>query len=209
MLVIFSVASSYAQFGMRRGFGRPYHGRHTPRKTMAPQYFKPSVSLSVGYGFPNEDKLVLPQFTQSYMGSISQNGPITGSIDYHFTPGMSIGVLVTHGKVMAPYYDDSGPITPVPAFTGSLENTAVMINLVRYIPGAGKVAPYFRTAIGLNIWNSNFVDNQGGKLDPGQLPDLAYQVGLGAKFKMSKNSSFFVEAGYGKYILHGGLSIKL
>jgi hypothetical protein len=40
------------------------------------------------------------------------------------------------------------------------------------------------------------------------LPDLAYQVGLGANFKLSPNAGFFIEAGYGKYILNGGLSLK-
>ncbi len=38
--------------------------------------------------------------------------------------------------------------------------------------------------------------------------DLAYQVGIGAKFKLSKNAGIFAEAGYGKYIVQGGVFFK-
>ncbi len=194
---------------MRRGYGRPMGQRRSPQKRAPQQIYKPTIELSVGYGFPNEDKLLLPDFTNAYKGTVSQSGPITGSLDYRFSQGMSIGIMATHGKVSVPYYDDFGPITPVPALSGTLENTAILLNLVRYMPGSGKISPYIRTAIGINIWTQNFSDAQGNKVDPGQLPDFAYQVGLGAKINMSKNSSIFLEAGYGKYILHGGLSFKL
>ena len=206
-LIIISF-SGYSQFGMRRGFGRPIRPRFSkPRASH--QIFKPSVDISAGYGFPNEDQQQLADFQNLYKGNVTQSGPLTGSINYHFIPGMSIGILATHGKVSVPYYTGFGPINLGPVLNGTLENTAVMLNLIRYMPGTPGLMPYLRTAIGVNIWQSSFTDTQGNKIDPGPLPDLAYQVGLGAKIKFSKNSSFFIEAGYGKYILQGGISLKL
>ena len=73
-----------------------------------------------------------------------------------------------------------------------------------------KVSPYLRTAIGFNLWDQNFTDGTGNKINvPNTLPDLAYQLGLGVKFKITERTGLFIEGGYGKYILHGGLSFKI
>ncbi|MBS1565991.1 MAG: outer membrane beta-barrel protein [Bacteroidetes bacterium] len=171
------------------------------------EYFQPVVHLNLGYGFPNLDKYVLPDFYHADMGSPSYTGPLTASVDYQFSRRMGIGVLVTHGTVSAPYYDYSNP-TNTPDFKGHLNNTAVMLDLVRYIPAGPVVTPYFRTAIGVNIWQQSYTDASGAQVaDGGDLPALAYQVSLGANFKLSKQAGLFIEAGYGKYILNGGLAL--
>jgi len=193
--------------GPRPGYGRGY--RHRPQR---PQQnlpsFQPTVNLSFGYGFPNLDKDQLPDFFNLYKGSTtSQTGPITGAIDYRFSRNMSIGVLVTHGKVKVPYYNYNEPSSAV--FTGSLDNWGVMLNFMRYIQATEKITPYIRTAIGINTWQQNYTDAQGNKVNmDGSPSELAYQVGLGANFYLSKNAGLFLEAGYGKYILHGGLTFK-
>lgn len=85
-----------------------------------------------------------------------------------------------------------------------------MFDLVRYIPVTGKISPYIKTAIGVNIWKQNYLDPSGNKAVLADDPSmLAYQTVIGAKFNFSKQTSFFIEAGYGKYILGGGLSLKL
>lgn len=192
--------------GVRARPARP----NRPPKQQLPKY-EPTVHLAVGYGLPNLDKNYLPQYYNAYGGSSASNGPVTVAIDYQFSRTMSIGVLVTHGTVTAPYYDYSNAITPV--FNARLESWSYMLNLVRYIPsGIGAVTPYFRTAIGINSWKQSYTDPNGNKanvVDMTNLQDLAYQVGFGAKFGLSKHAGLFVEAGYGKYILQGGLSIKL
>jgi predicted porin len=84
-----------------------------------------------------------------------------------------------------------------------------MINFIHYIPAGEKVTPYLRTAIGINTWQQNYVDPQGNKINLDGTPsELAYQVGLGADIYLSKNAGIFLEGGYGKYILHGGLTFK-
>ena len=86
-----------------------------------------------------------------------------------------------------------------------------MLNYISYMPVTNdKVEPYFRTAIGVNIWNQSFTDNAGNPISmAGTSPsDLAYQLGLGAKFHLTKKSGLFIEGGYGKYILQGGLTFK-
>ncbi len=187
-------------------YARPYPRRRAPQNSQNLPKFEPQVILSFGYGFPNLDKNYLLGFRNYYQGNISQMGPITASLDYRFSRTMSIGALVTHGTVNAPYYDYS---TGSKSFTGDISNWAVMANLVNYIPVSAKVTPYLRVALGINSWKQNYSDGSGNKvIYPDALPDLAYQAGLGVKFDLSKNAGLFAEAGYGKYILHGGISFK-
>jgi hypothetical protein len=201
--------------GPRMGYGDGYYPRHYPRRQNRQKdqnlpKFQPTLNISIGYGFPNLDKYQLPAFYNYYLGNVSQTGPVTGAVDYQFSRSASIGVMVTHGTVNAPYYNynTSGS---TPDFNGSLENWSIMLNYVNYMPVAGdKVSPYFRTAIGVNMWNLNYTDNAGNHVSmPGNNPsDLAYQVGLGVIFHLTPKAGLFVEGGYGKYILHSGLSFK-
>src|SRR6185503_594179 len=195
------------RFGYGPGYGRGPRYPRRPRPQNLPP-FQPTINLSFGYGFPNLDKNELPEFSNLYKGTTtSQTGPITGAVDYRFSRGMSIGVLVTHGKITAPYYNYNDASTP--ALQGSLDNWSVMINFMHYIPAGEKVTPYLRTAIGINTWQQNYVDPQGNKINLDGTPlELAYQVGLGADIYLSKNAGIFLEGGYGKYILHGGLTFK-
>ncbi len=184
----------------------PQRGAPAPKSRPS---FQPTVDFSAGYGFPNLDKNQLALFNNSYMGNTSQTGPANGAIDYRFSRNMSIGLLGTYGKVSAPYYSYNSDGTN-PDFTGSLENWSLMLNIMSYLPAQGKtIEPYLRTAIGVNSWKQNYVDPMGNKAaiaaDPSQ---LAYQVALGTKINMSKNAGLFVEAGYGKYILNGGLTLR-
>ena len=187
-------------------YARPYH---RPRqRDYTP--FQPSVNVSFGYGFPNLDKYELPDFEGLYKGTATtQLGPITGAIDYRFSRNMSIGVMVTHGKVTVPYYDYN-EASSSPEMTGSLDNWSFMLNFMRYLPvNSDKVTPYIRTAIGINTWQQDYTDGGGNKVNlDGSPSELAYQVGLGADLYLSKNAGLFLEAGYGKYILHGGLTFK-
>jgi len=196
--------------------GRPGYGYRMYRQRAAPRRhndqnlpkFEPSVNISIGYGFPNLDQLELPEFYRTYKGNITQTGPFNGSLDYQFSRGMSIGVMASHGTVSVPYYNYGNPYTP--AVTGSLDNWAVMLNFMRYMPVSAKVTPYLRAAIGINTWKQNYTDSSGYKVNYNYTPSqLAYQVGIGSKFYLSNNTGIFLEAGYGKYILNGGLTVKL
>lgn len=212
-LVATLIISTTAEAQMGRGRARMRVGvgpgmfRPRSKRNGEASKFEPSVNLSFGYSFPNLDKNYLPDFVGVYRGSVTQTGPFTGSLDYQFSRSMGIGVLVTHGTVSAPYYDAS---SATQLFTGKLDNWSFMLNLMRYMPVSKTVTPYFRTAIGVNKWQQDYTDPSGNKV-PVQTPDLqdlAYQVGFGAKFNLSKNADLFIEAGYGKYILNGGLSLK-
>lgn len=190
---------------MGMGMRQPMMRRPQRPKLNLPE-FKPYVALSAGYGFPNLDKEYLAEFYGVYKGTVSQTGPVSLAIDYHFNRYMSIGLMGMYGKVSAPYYDSYNN----QLFTGKLENSAILLNFVRYMPSTKAVTPYLRTAIGVNIWNQSYNDNAGNKVGIAADPtSLAYQVGIGAQIRASSNTSFFMEAGYGKYILHAGLSLKL
>lgn len=192
---------------------RPQYNRPAPPPQRQPTPkkppFQPTVNFSIGYGFPNLDKNQLAVFYNSYKGNVSQTGPINGAVDYQFSRNMSIGLLGTYGKVSVPYYD-FGSDGKSPSFTGSLENWSLMLNVMSYIPtNTRQVEPYLRTAIGVNNWKQSYLDGAGNTAatldDPTQ---LAYQVSLGTRINLSKQAGFFVEAGYGKYILNGGLTLK-
>jgi len=202
------VGPRFGNGSMGGRYGSQYPVRRQQKRQQAPK-FDPVVHFSLGYGYPNLDQNQLAGFYNYYKGNITQTGPLTGALDVQYSKTASLGVMVTHGQVNASYYDYNNPTGP-PVLTGSLDNWSVMLNLMNYLPSGGKIEPYFRTAIGVNIWKQNYTDASGNKLglvsDPNQ---LAYQIGLGAKFHLTKNASFFMEGGYGKYILHGGLSFKL
>lgn len=186
---------------------RPQPPRQNLQKRTA---FEPTLNLSIGYGFPNLDKEQLVNFYDTYKGTTSQTGPFTGAIDYQFSPNMSIGVMGTYGKASTPYYNYSSSNTLSPDFTGKLENWSVMLNLMTYFPTYNrKVEPYLRTAIGINDWKVDYTDATGAKVyEPDEPTQLAYQASLGARFNISKNAGLYIEGGYGKYILNGGLTLK-
>lgn len=210
LLLLLGAAKTEAQYGtrvyVRPGYPRPAY----QRRVVNTDNFIPTVNFSIGYGYPNLDKNEFLEFSHAYKGTISQNGPVIGAVDYQFSRYMSIGVMGTYGKVSVPYYDNnSNGITP--SINGSLENWSVMFNLVNYFPSYNRsVSPYLRTAVGVNNWNQKYTDANGNKMT--DIPDpnmFAYQVSLGARINMSPNAGIFLEAGYGKYILSGGLTVKL
>ena len=197
-------------FGYGSGMGRVRYGnrvygrRQSKKKNNEPA-FKPVVYASLGYGFPNLDASQLPDnayITGYNKGITSTSGPITGAIDYRFSRNTSIGVMTTYGKVSAPYTNSSN----VNVGIGSIETWGVLVNMMNYAPLSNTATLYFRLAFGANITNStSFSDQSAGTLliSPSS---FAYQVGIGARFDIAKNTALFAEAGYGKYILHGGIS---
>lgn len=202
LLLVACFYESNAQYG--RSYSRDREYRRQQIQEL--QNFKPSLDVSVGYGFPNLDKYLLTDFYNYYQGSTTQSGPVIASIDYHFTPRMAIGVMVNYGKVSRPYYN---AYTGEQEFTGSITNTAVLLNFTRYMGSSQKIMPYTRTAIGINTGTSKYLTTDGSKAaDTDAGTSLAYQAGLGVQFNVTKHGGFFVEAGYGKYILAGGLKMS-
>ncbi len=229
LVTMIGVSAAKAQVIIGGGYGGGYYGRgyYRPRPVYPPRRrpvyqqqrqmppFVPSVYLNVGYGFPNLDKNQLASFPQTdYMGNVNkQTGPFLGSIDYRFSRFMSIGVMGMYGKVSAPYYNYNTQYATTD-FTGTLENWSLMLDLVNYIPVYDThVEPYFRVAAGINnTISQSYVDASGNALSPNTYVDntnsFAYQLSFGARFKLSPNAGFFLEAGYGKYIGAAGLSFK-
>ncbi len=189
---------------------RPYVEQQQPPRRKIPP-FQPSVNINVAYGFPNLDKNQLAEFDNYYKGTVTnQTGPFIGSIDYQFSRFTSIGVLGTYGKVEVPYYNYSEQSSN-PDFTGRYESWSLMFNLVNYIPTYDDhVTPYLRTAIGINnTISQSYQDATGTNYDyTDNTSQLAYQVSLGLRIKLSPGAGLFLEGGYGKYIGAAGLTFK-
>ena len=203
----FLMTTTYAQviiggrIGGGYGYGHYRIGRRpapTSRRVVKQPPYNPVVYINLGYGFPNLDANQFPEYYGLYKGSVSQTGPVTASIDYRYSRYSSIGILATYGQVSVPYTDYNN------LYQGSskLENWSVMANFMQYAPLSSTATLYFREAIGANIGNAT------STVFPFEPSTFAYQLGVGAKFDISKKTAFFAEAGYGKYILHGGLSFS-
>jgi len=197
-------------FGYGSGMGRMRYGVHTysrrqPKKKSNEPPFKPVVYVSIGYGFPNLDASQLPDnnYINNYnKGLSSSSGPITGAIDYRFSRSTSIGVMATYGKVSAPYTNSNN----INVGTGSIETWSALLNLMNYAPLSNTATMYFRVAFGANINSTTTFKDASGETLLISPANFAYQVGLGVKLDIAKNTALFAEAGYGKYILNGGLS---
>ncbi|MDH7461603.1 hypothetical protein QEG73_09945 [Chitinophagaceae bacterium 26-R-25] len=185
----------------------PHYRQRKPQQPKLPP-FEPALHLNLGYGFPNLDQYYMADFYGAYKGNPSQVGPINASLDYQFSRYMSLGVMGMYGKVNMPYYDYN---TYGQAMRGTLEGWTIMANMMNYIPAGPHVMPYLRVAMGVNIWNQDYVDYDAGvKVNYVQHPpDFAYQFSFGCKFNVSEHMGLFVEGGYGKYIMNAGLSFKL
>ncbi|MEO8713010.1 MAG: hypothetical protein ABI405_12840 [Parafilimonas sp.] len=212
LLLISGIAEAQFYGGgiyMQRGYRRPpppRQQRYQHRQKLPA--FKPTVNLSIGYGFPNLDKDYLSDFYNYYRGNPTQTGPVTAALDYQFSRYNSIGVMGTYGKVSVPYiaYNTNNGVTD---FTGNLENWSVMFNMMSYFPSYATVSPYIRTAIGINNWKQDYLNPDGSKAAVSENPtSLAYQVSIGTRFNLSPNAGFYIEAGYGKYIVNGGLTFR-
>lgn len=213
ILLLFITGFAEAQFYgggvyIQRGYRRPPpRQKYMQRQRQVPAY-KPTVNLSIGYGFPNLDKEYLAEFYNAYKGSLTQTGPITASLDYQFSRYTSIGVMGSYGKVSMPYTDYSSN-NNTPDFTGRLENWSILFNVMSYLPASQTVSPYIRTAIGINNWKQDYIYADGSKAAAVDNPtSLAYQVSIGARFNFSPNAGFCMEAGYGKYIANAGLTFR-
>jgi len=200
---------------MQRGYRRPPPRRPYPRQQRQRQQpYHSTVNFSLGYSYPNLDKNYFPdQFNGAvnvYRGNnFTQTGPITAALDFQFSRYNSIGIMGTYGKASVPYYDFSSNGN-IPAFNGDLKSYSVLFNMMTYFPSYQTVSPYIRTAIGINSRNENYTYPDGSKAIIGgdNITDLAYQVSLGTRFNFSPNAGFYIEAGYGRYIVNGGLTFR-
>jgi hypothetical protein len=206
----------YMQKGYRRpppGYQKQNHHKQKSSKRKAPT-FHPTVNLSMGYGYPNLDKDYFPdQFAgalNAYKGTqFTQTGPVTAALDFQFSRYNSIGVMGTYGKVSVPYYDfNSNNSTAF--FNGDIQSWSVMLNMMTYFPSYETVSPYIRTAIGMCNRSESYTYPDGSKAFVGgeNMSDLAYQVSIGTRFNLSPNAGFYIEAGYGRYIVDGGLTFR-
>ncbi len=170
---------------------------------------KPFVNIFIGYCYPNVDQNYLPRYEKMYHKDISQTGPLMAAIDYQFSKKTSIGLVITRGIVSASYYDSLSSTQE--KFTAKFYNWSCMLDVVRYILVSQKIFPYIRTAIGVNSWNQDYtaIDGSKASVKPVILPRVAYQAGIGAIFIVLRNTSVFIEGGYGKYVFDAGLSVKL
>jgi predicted porin len=82
--------------------------------------------------------------------------------------------------------------------------------MMTYFPSYQTVSPYIRTAIGISNRTEDYIYSNGSKAIEGgnDISDLAYQVSIGTRFNLSPNAGFYIEAGYGKYIVNGGLTFR-
>lgn len=227
LLVVFSGIAEAQYYGGGGYYKRGYRGyrRPAPQNRQMQRYprrqqqkapaFKPTVNFSVGYSYPNLDKDYFPDgfdgAITAYRGNnFDHQGPVTAALDFQFSRYNSIGVMGTYGKTNVSYYD-YGSGSSAPAFEGDIKSWSVMLNMMTYFPSYKTVSPYIRTAIGVVQRTEDYTYPDESKVFEGndeEISDLAYQVSIGTRFNLSPNAGFYVEAGYGRYIVNGGLTFR-
>ena len=223
MLVTSEVNAQFMRFGFGPRMGGGYYSRPYRQQKQQPAEkkdelpkFVPTVNISVGFGYPNLDKYLLPDLSTygpGYIkGDYQQTGILTGAIDYQFSRFTSIGLMGAYGNTSVPYYlIGAGPTDPA-IYNATLKGWSVMANLVNYFAPVdmAKVNGYLRLAAGVNVWDQSITDANGVKQNniATSPTEFAYQVALGADFNLSQRAAIYVEGGYGKYILSGGLKLK-
>ena len=199
-----------------RYYNRPYpqhrtnNNNNNEKKKEEPKFI-PTVNISVGFGYPNLDKYLMPDIYNLNKGTYQKTGTYFANLDYQFNRFTSIGLMGTYGTNSVSYYDPSGSPTSAPVYNGTLTGWSVMANMVNYfLPvDQAKVNMYLRLAGGVNVWDQSITDANGLKQNNINEPsEFAYQVSLGADFNLNPRAAIFVEAGYGKYILAGGLKFR-
>lgn len=163
--------------------------------------------FSLQYGFPNTIKNSLESvfgFSQTNKKSF---GPVSIAYEYHVNELMSIGASISYGSYSADYQDNFGANL---AFRGTLRNTAILLQTTRYMETDKKASLYAKGSIGLNLWSGEYKKPDGTDFKNFNAPTpLGYNAMVGVKYSFSKKAFGYLEAGYGKYIVAAGLSVKL
>lgn len=223
-LIVTTQLSAQIRFGFGGGYyggryyNRPYPQRHNnnnnnnQKKEEAPKFI-PTVDISVGFGFPNVDKYLLPDLTSQGVvkGNYQKTGSYNAAIDYQFSRFTSLGLMGTYGTSSVPYYAINAGPSDASIYNGTLTGWSVLANLKNYfLPvDLAKLNGYLRLAGGVNVWDQKITDANGLKQNNISDPsEFAYQISLGADFNLSPRAAVYVEAGYGKYILAGGLKFR-
>lgn len=177
------------------------------KKNMAYPFEKKDQLISIQYGFPNTIKNSLesfPGFTQLNKKSI---GPVAISYDYFVQKLFSIGACVSYANYNADYKDIAGFNL---AFTGKLSNISLTVQTVKYLETEGKVLPYAKGNVGLNIWNGSYQSANGQEYKKFTAPTpVSYNAVVGIRYGFGEKASGYLEAGYGKYIVAAGISLKI
>lgn len=188
ILILFISASAAAQVG-----GFPFKKKD--------QFF------SIQYGFPNTIKNSLETIFGFNQTNKKSFGPVSIAYEYHVNELMSIGASLSYGTYSADYKDVFGANV---AFKGTLRNTAILLQSTRYLESDNKALFYGKGSIGINLWSGEYRRTDGTDFKNFNAPSpVGYNAVVGVKYGFSKSSFGYLEAGYGKYIVAAGLSLKL
>lgn len=168
---------------------------------------KGSQLFSVQYGFPNTIKRSLESFIGFEQTNKKSVGPVSINYEYHLNPQLSVGVNVSYASYSADYKDILG-LSAV--FTGKIRNTALMLQTIKYFESEGDILIYTKGNIGLNLWSGEYIAANGSEFKNFNAPTpVAYNAVVGLKYGFGPSTFGYIEAGYGKYVVAIGISVKV
>lgn len=175
--------------------------------------------LSVGIGGPN---LVKKLFELSATDGFSEeaDAKVTGVGPYHvkYEYGVSkhIGIGLSAGFVTVGYdrafqgYDYVNNVSVPAKETFSLTNF-VFVPRINFHMGSNKyVDPYFGLGAGYQLYNLKYTNTDPSGLSTFAFPasGLAMEVVFGTRIMFSQNLGIYIETGYAKSLMQGGLTLK-
>lgn len=169
--------------------------------------------VSLAYGFPNLGAVVLNTYEDYNAYSVSGIGPIHLKYDYALSDKISLGVSIGYVSFKAKwtydYYDYNTFTTQAydESWTGS--SLGILARFNYHFATSEKLDPYVGLGAGYNSWTFKFESDYPGAIESSLvLPPIGFEGGVGVKYFFSDNVGAYLELGYGKSLLQGGIAFK-
>ena len=169
--------------------------------------------ITVGYGFPNVGKSVLKTY-ESYAGyKVSGFGPLSVKGEYALSDKIGFGLSVNYVSFAATWIEDgtdaAGNTIPY-TYTFSRSSVSVLGRMNIHFATSEKLDPYWGVGAGYRTGSYKFTSNDPfytGNITFPTIP-FGFETTIGLRYYFSDNIGAYVEMGYAKALIQGGLALK-
>jgi hypothetical protein len=183
-----------------------------------PVLTKGSHVLQAGIGFPNNAATLLDfgglaSILTGNTGGKNGVGPVFINYEYLVQNNTGIGIGFTHASANQTY-NLSIPLlgTNAGIVTGKIKLYQIALTSSYHLYTTGKLDPYIKGGIGINIWKGSYTNETGNQAKPFNAPTpLAYQGLVGLRYFVKPKFGLFGELSFSnlKFSANFGAAIKL
>jgi opacity protein-like surface antigen len=177
-----------------------------------------SMAATLGYGFPNLGKSILSAGDYYEDEKIFGVGPMHARFEYGLTDRFGIGVSInfaTFGHTWNETYDVYNSTTGLYTSTTyeyeeKVTSLAFLIRFNRHFEVSDKVDIFSGFGLGYNSWKATYSSNNPNDTNESisfPIP-IGMEATLGVRFYFTDNIGAYIEAGWAKSIIQGGIAFK-